>query len=69
MLRYNVIDLLATFAVLALCCLLLVRAAALAPAGKELTNEATGAAQPAGAVEIRSYPADAIIIEALPAKD
>jgi hypothetical protein len=67
MFKNNVINILGTFAVLALSFLFLVRAAAPAPAEKGRAIETPPAVKPAGAVEIRSFPADAIIIEALPA--
>jgi hypothetical protein len=67
MLKYNVINILGTFAALALSFLFLVRAAAPAPAESGRTIETPPAAKSPGAVEILSFPADAIIIEALPA--
>ncbi len=65
MFKNNVINIIGTFAVLALSFLFLVRAAA--PGENRGPEEAPPAANPASAVEILSFPADAIIIEALPA--
>jgi hypothetical protein len=65
MVKSNVINILGIFAVLALSFLFLVRAAA--PGENWRPEEAPPAGNRANAVEIRSFPADAIIIEALPA--
>ncbi len=67
MVKNNIINILGTFAVLAISFLFLIRAAAPAPAEKGRAIQTQPAVKPAGAVEIRSFPADAIIIESLPA--
>ena len=69
MLKYSVINLLGTFAVLALSFFFLIRAAVPTPAQARPTRAPTRASKPANAVVIQALPPDSIIIEALPAND
>ncbi len=69
MIRDNVVNILGTFAILALSFLFLARAAAPAPAKTRTSAPESHGIKPAGAVVIQALPADAIIIEALPAND
>jgi hypothetical protein len=68
MLKSNALNILATFAALALSILFLMRTAALPGGGTELANAAAARAAQATPFVIKSYPADVVIIEALPAK-
>ncbi|HUV86058.1 MAG TPA: hypothetical protein VMX79_02990 [bacterium] len=67
MLKNNAINILGTFAALALSLLFLARAAA--PAETQPRNSSAYAAKRADAVVIQALPPDAIIIQALPAND
>lgn len=65
MLKANVINVLTTFAVLALSFLLLTRAGAPQPAEVRPASAAARATQLTEGIVIHSYPADAIIIESI----
>ncbi len=65
MLKSNAINLLGIFAALALSSLFLTRAATL-PRGGTQPENVIAASAPAKPIIIKSYPADAVIIEALP---
>ena len=67
MLKSNAINILGTFAALALSLLFLARAAA--PTETQPRNSTGYAAKRADAVVIQALPSDAIIIQALPAND
>ncbi|HUU57270.1 MAG TPA: hypothetical protein VMW93_08005 [bacterium] len=68
MLKSNLINLLGTFAVLAVSFLLLARAGSAAKVKANPPGAVRAAARPDAAVVIPSYPADAVVIEALPAE-
>lgn len=68
MLKSNLINLLGIVAALALSLLLLARTAELPPAELEPENVIAADTTPAAPIIIKSYPPDAVIIEALPAK-
>lgn len=68
MLKSNVINLLGIFAALAASSLLLARIAALPVTETEPANVVAAEAVPPPPIVIKSYPADAVVIEALPAK-
>jgi hypothetical protein len=68
MLKSNFINLLGILAALVLSSLLLARTAELPPAELEPENVVAADATPAAPIVIKSYPSDAVVIEALPAK-
>jgi len=69
MLKNNAINILGTFAALALSLLFLARAAGPAPTETQPRNSSGYAAKRADTVVIQALPPDAIIIQALPAND
>jgi hypothetical protein len=68
MLKSNFLNLLGIVAALALSSLLLARTAELPPAELEPDSVIAAHTAPAAPIIIKSYPPDAVIIEALPAK-
>lgn len=66
--KSNFINLLGIVAALALSSLLLARTAEVPPAETRPENVITAKLVPAAPIVIKSYPPDAVVIEALPAK-